>query len=226
VQRPEEPRERPGRLRVRSHTLRSRAAPAVVVAAASTEGRSAARAAAARILAGLPALHAAPWNHYRELLASTLEIETPDARLNRAFTWAKVGIDKGLATNRRLARGCWLDSRTSGDSERPGFAWFFGGTRCGHARDPRPTALRDDRGDALRFLAASSAQMARFARDLTERRFVPCHRLSVRVGGADATRSFVIAQADYWRASGDRPFLDASWPAIVRAYDFSRRHRF
>src|SRR5207248_10568982 len=38
---------------------------------------------------------------------------------------------------------------------------------------------------------------------------------------ADATPLYVIAHADYWRASGDREFLDQAWPSVVSAYRFS-----
>ena len=55
-----------------------------------------------------------------------MSLATPEPRLDRAFAWAKVGIDKGLATNPALGTGLVAGFRSSGDSERPGFAWFFG----------------------------------------------------------------------------------------------------
>ena len=53
-------------------------------------------------------------------------MKTPDPRLDEAFAWAKVGIDKGLVTNPLLGTGLLAGFRTSGDSERPGYAWLFG----------------------------------------------------------------------------------------------------
>ena len=38
---------------------------------------------------------------------------------------------------------------------------------------------------------------------------------------ADATPLFIVAHADRWRATGDRQFLEAQWPAIRKAYAFS-----
>src|SRR5207249_6559701 len=38
---------------------------------------------------------------------------------------------------------------------------------------------------------------------------------------ADATPLYVIAHADYWRASGDREFIRQAWESIVKAYRFS-----
>src|SRR5438445_7115415 len=38
---------------------------------------------------------------------------------------------------------------------------------------------------------------------------------------ADATPLYVIAHADYWRASGDLDFIKANWDSITKAYRFS-----
>ncbi len=207
----------------------SRQLPTVVIAGAvereeKGKARQTAHATAARVLERVPALYAATTDHYRELLASTLEIETPDERLNRAFTWAKVGIDKGLATNPTLGTGLLAGFRTSGDSERPGFAWFFG-------RDALWTSLAttaygrfETTRAALRFLAGHQRADGKIPHEVSQSAaFVPWFDgYPYAWASADATPLFVIAQAAYWQASGDREFLDANWPAIVKAYEFSR----
>src|SRR5262249_60338372 len=38
---------------------------------------------------------------------------------------------------------------------------------------------------------------------------------------ADATPLYVIAHAEYWRASADRAFIEAAWPSVLKAYKFS-----
>ncbi len=201
----------------------ARQLPAIVVTA-STEGRERARTTAARVLRDVPSLHAAAVNHYRALLESTLEVDTPDDRLDRAFTWAKVGIDKGLATNPALGTGMLAGFRPSGDSERPGFAWFFG-------RDALWTALAttsyggfQTTRAALQFLAAHQRADGRIPHEVSQSAaFVPWFTgYPYAWASADATPLFVIAQADYWEAAGDRAFLDGSWPAIAKAYEFSR----
>ncbi len=207
----------------------SRQLPAVVIAGAvereeKGKARQTAHATAARVLERVPALYAATVDHYRQLLASTLEIETPDERLNRAFTWAKVGIDKGLATNPTLGTGLLAGFRTSGDSERPGFAWFFG-------RDALWTSLAttafgrfETTRAALRFLARHQRADGKIPHEVSQSAaFVPWFEgFPYAWASADATPLFVIAQAAYWQATGDREFLDANWPAIVKAYEFSR----
>jgi glycogen debranching enzyme len=201
----------------------SRHLPAIVVTA-SVDGRERARDTAARVLKGVASLHAATVNHYRALLESTLEVDTPDDRLDRAFTWAKVGIDKGLATNPTLGTGLLAGFRSSGDSERPGFAWFFG-------RDALWTALAttsygrfQTTRAALQFLATHQRADGRIPHEVSQSAaFVPWFTgYPYAWASADATPLFVIGQADYWQATGDRAFLDGSWSAIVKAYEFSR----
>jgi glycogen debranching enzyme len=195
-----------------------------VVVTASLDGREQARAAAGRVLASVPSLHAATVAGYRELLDSTLEVDTPDERLDRAFTWAKIGVEKGLAANPTLGTGLLAGFRTSGDSERPGFAWFFG-------RDSLWTALAttaygrfETTRAALRFLASHQRADGKIPHEVSQSAsFVPWFTgFPYAWASADATPLFVIAHADYWQAAGDRAFLDASWPAILKAYEFSR----
>jgi hypothetical protein len=42
-------------------------------------------------------------------------------------------------------------------------------------------------------------------------------RYLARVGERGCDALYVIANADYWQASGDRAFLDAAWPSILKA---------
>ena len=86
----------------------------------------AARQTYERLLSSVESLYERNVAHYRRLLDETLSIDTPDDRLDQAFAWAKVGVDKGVVTNPLLGTGLVAGYRTSGESERPGFAWFFG----------------------------------------------------------------------------------------------------
>ena len=177
-----------------------------IVVAGSTTGRADAEAAYDRILQNVPALFAETAAHYRRL-DRTMQISTPDDRLDEAFAWAKVGMDKGLATSPDLGTGLVAGYRTSGNSERPGFAWFFG-------RDALWTALATTAvGDfettrtALRFLAQFQREDGKIPHEISQSAAYLdwFEDYPYPWASADATPLFVIALADYWRLSATTP---------------------
>jgi glycogen debranching enzyme len=219
----EEPKDVPLKLSIKVplETMGGQLVP--IVFAGSVNGRDEARATYTRLLQSVPALYRANADYYRELLDQTVSIETPDARLDAAFAWARVGIDKGLATNPLLGTGLLAGFRTSGDSERPGFAWLFG-------RDALWTTLATTAyGDravsrlALDFLRAHQRADGKIPHEISQSAsLIPWFDgYEYPWNSADATPLFVLAQGDYYRASGDRAFLAASWPAILKAYRFT-----
>ncbi len=219
----EEPKDVPIRFEIEAPVEAMRTGLIPVVLAGSVNGRGEARAAYARILGSLPALYAANVAHYQRLQDETLSVVTPDALLDRSFAWAKVGIDKGLATNPLLGMGLLAGFRTSGDSERPGFGWFFG-------RDALWTALAlHSYGDfaaarqSLEFLRRVQRTDGKIPHEISQSApFLPWFSdYPYPWNSADATPLFVIAQADHWRASGDRRFLDESWDATLKAWRFT-----
>jgi glycogen debranching enzyme len=219
----EEPRDIPNRFVIDAAVDARRQHRIPIVVAGSVEGRAPARAAYDHILGSVRELYDRTADHYERLDRDTLGLATPDDRLNTAFKWAKVGIDKGLATNPLVGTGLVAGFRTSGDSERPGFAWFFG-------RDALWTTLATNAaGDfettrtALDFLRRYQREDGKIPHEISQSAtLVPWFdQFPYAWASADATPLYVIAHADYWRANGDRAFLDAAWPSIVSAYRFS-----
>jgi glycogen debranching enzyme len=194
-----------------------------IVIAGATEGREKAKETYDRLLANAEQLYEKNVAHYERLQNETVKVETPDERLNTAFKWAKVGIDKGVATNPMLGTGLVAGFRTSGESERPGFAWFFG-------RDALWTSFAlNSTGDfattrmALEFLKKFQRTDGRVPHEISQSAaLIPWFTdYPYAWASADATPLYVIAQADYWRASGDTEFLKASWESILKAYRFT-----
>ncbi|HEX7313060.1 MAG TPA: GH116 family glycosyl hydrolase [Pyrinomonadaceae bacterium] len=220
----EEPRDVPAefRMEVNASELKSNFIPIVI--AGSVKGREEARATYARLLGSARALYEKNVEHYKRLLAETTEVETPDARVNEAYAWAKVGIDKGFVENPLLGRGLVAGFRTAGESERPGFAWFFG-------RDALWTALAlNSYGDfegvrtALDFLKKYQRADGKIPHEISQSAgLVPWFTdYSYPWASADATPLYVIAHADYFRATGDINYLRANWESILKAYRFTR----
>jgi glycogen debranching enzyme len=194
-----------------------------IAIAGSTSGEDAARETCARLLASAASLYRDTAAHYAALRERTVELATPDARLDQAFAWAKVGVDKGFAANPLLGTGLLAGFRTSGESERPGFGWFFG-------RDALWTSFAIQ---AYGDLPASRSALA-FLRGVQRPDGKVPHEISQSApllpwftdypypwNAADATPLYVIAQAEHFRATGDRAFLEASWDSIRRAFLFT-----
>ncbi|HEY3120877.1 MAG TPA: amylo-alpha-1,6-glucosidase, partial [Vicinamibacteria bacterium] len=219
----EEPRDLPVRftIDVPAGAMASQFVPIVFVG--GLEGKDAAKAVYQRVLGSARSLYETTVEHYRGLQERTVRVRTPDERVDTAFAWAKVGVDKGLVVNPLLGTGLVAGYRTSGESERPGFAWLFG-------RDALWSALAVDSYGDLALARAALEFLRKYQRGDGK---IP-HEVSQSAGllpwftdypypwnAADATPLYVIAQADLWRASGDRAFLERAWDSIVRAWRFT-----
>jgi glycogen debranching enzyme len=194
-----------------------------IIIAASMNGREEARKTYDRLLASIPELYQQNADYYARLESNHTQIKTPDEKLNRAFAWAKVGVDKGVATNPFLGTGLLAGFRTSGESERPGFAWFFG-------RDALWTVLATNSyGDlptsrtALEFLRKYQRSDGKIPHEISQSAtFVDWfNAFPYAWASADATPLYIVACADYYRISGDKEFLNASKDSLIKAYQFT-----
>jgi glycogen debranching enzyme len=218
----EEPRDVPVRFVIDAtpDVAKSRFIPIII--AGSVEGRAKARASYDKLLASAQSLYEDNVNNYSRLQETTT-VETPDEGLNTAFEWAKVGVDKGMATNPQLGSGLLAGFRTSGESERPGFAWFFG-------RDALWTAFAiTSYGDyaavrmALDFLKKFQRDDGKIPHEVSQSAaLIPWFKdYPYPWASADATPLYIIAHADYWRTSGDLEFIKKNWDSILKAYRFT-----
>jgi hypothetical protein len=95
----EEPRDLPNEFAIDVEVDRARRELIPIVVTAAMEGRAAAQATYTRVLRNVEALYRGTAAHYRRVLDDGVSLDTPDRRLDRAFDWARVGMDKGFATN-------------------------------------------------------------------------------------------------------------------------------
>ena len=57
---------------------------------------------------------------------NAVSLTLPDEQLQQAYDWARISTLQGMVNNPFLGTGLVAGYRTSGESQRPGFAWFFG----------------------------------------------------------------------------------------------------
>jgi glycogen debranching enzyme len=219
----EEPRDVPARFEVAVPTDAMASHYVPIVFAGSVKGRDDAKATYERVLRSARELYEGNVAYYRALLERTARVETPDERLDAAFEWAKVGIDKGLVENPLLGTGFVAGFRTSGESERPGFAWHFG--RDALWTVPAVVAYGDFETSraGLEFLRKFQRADGKVPHEVSQAaQLVPWFTdYEYPWASADATPLYVIAHAEHFRASGDLAFLRAAWDSIVRAWRFT-----
>jgi glycogen debranching enzyme len=196
----------------------------ILVMAASVAGRDEAQKTYDRLAASYLDLERASSEYYRDYLTHTVNLELPDAALQQAYDWARISVIQGLVSNPYLGTGLVAGYRTSGVSQRPGFAWFFG-------RDSLWTSFAlNAAGDyatsraALEFIGKYQredgkvpheiAQGANFVRWFTD--------FPYAYASADATPLFIIATNDYVTQSGDLAFAREKWDSVWKAYQFLR----
>lgn len=193
-----------------------------IVITGSTAGMTPAKATYDKLVNSLQALYEKNVAYYSQLQEETVSVTTPDERLNRAFAWAKVGMNKGLVTS-PTGTGLVAGYSASGETERPGFAWYFGRdslwttfalTSSGDFKSTRTAlALLKQLQRADGKIPHETPQVASLVNWTT------AYPYAWR--SADATPLYVIASADYWRNSGDEKFLKENWESILKAYRFS-----
>jgi glycogen debranching enzyme len=196
----------------------------VVVIAASTNGMAEAETTYQHLTAKYTALEKDSAEYYRGYLDGTVRVDLPDRQLQQAYDWARVSVLQGLVTNPYLGTGLIAGYRTSGGSQRPGFAWFFG-------RDALWTALAlDAEGDfsntrtVLEFLSKYQRADGKVPHEISQgANFVPWFTdYPYPYASADATPLYIVTMNDYVVASGDVGFAQQRWDSLWKAYQFLR----
>jgi glycogen debranching enzyme len=169
------------------------------------------------------ATHAARYSRMKEELTA---IQTPDAGLNDAFSWAAISIEQLRAKIQSTDEvGLVAGYYSSGDSARPGFGWFFG-------RDALYTLYAvngfGDFGlsrDELEFLIQRQRDDGKMMHEYSQTAAnVDWKALPYMYAAADATPLFLTAILDYVQSSGDVDFLRRHRESVEKAWHFEMTH--
>jgi hypothetical protein len=163
-------------------------------------------------------------DYYSHFFDKRLVADTPDQRFNRAMQWAELSIDQ-LRVRHDDEVGLVAGFYSSGDSNRPGFGWFFG-------RDTLYTLFAvNGYGDfalsrqALEFLIKRQRDDGKIMHEYSQTaEMVDWAKLPYEYAAADSTPLFLMAMEDYINTSGDKNFLTQHWDAIEKAWQFERTH--
>src|SRR5262249_2582880 len=90
-------------------------------------GAQSATAVARQLLTDSQSLEEAAAAHYVGVLGRSLQLETPDPLVNRAFSWSQIALDQAWVCNSDLGCGQVAGYGPSRKARRPQYAWFFAG---------------------------------------------------------------------------------------------------
>ncbi len=159
--------------------------------------------------------------YYREFDRRTLRIETPDPALNEAFHWAKFAVEKGWTCNDGVGCGLVAGFARSGESERPGFAWYFGGDALMNSWSIVDYGDFDRARGTLEFLRNHQRADGKMEHELTQSAaLLDWSKYPYGYYHADTTPLYIFSMAKYVARSGDVAFLKSSWSSIEKAYRF------
>jgi len=196
----------------------------LVVVAGSVNGRGEAETTYKHLVNDYSPLLKEAARYYGDYLSRTVQIELPDRQLQEAYRWARVSAIQGLVTNPYLGTGLVAGYRTSGITQRPGFAWFFG-------RDSFWTTLAlNAEGDfattrtAIDFISKYQRADGRIPHEIAQgASFVNWFTdYPYPYASVDATPLYIIAANDYVTESGDANFARDKWDSLWKAYRFLR----
>jgi glycogen debranching enzyme len=194
----------------------------LIVMAASINGSAEAEKAYQKLIDKQADLQKASASFYAQYLERTVGAELPDSQLQEAYDWARISVLQGVVKSPYLGVGLVAGYRTSGESQRPGFAWYFG-------RDSEWTSLAfnsmgdfSTTKDVLNFLIKFQQQNGRIPHEIAQTASLVNWFKDYPYGtaSADATPLFIIAVEDYVRTSGDVRFANDHWNNLWKAYQF------
>jgi glycogen debranching enzyme len=194
----------------------------IIVIAGSVTGRADAESAYRRIVSGYGEMLRGSTDYYRNYLSQTVSVELPDEKLQNAYDWSRISMVQGMVTNPFLGTGLVAGYRTSGESQRPGFAWYFG-------RDSFWTSFAlNAAGDfantktALEFVSKFQREDGKIPHEISQgANFVDWFKgYPYPYASADATPLYIIAVNDYVVNSGDTAFAKEKWASLWKAYQF------
>lgn len=192
------------------------------------------------LLGNVEALYIKNYDYYKNLRNSTVEVITPEEKLNLAFEYGKVALNNLMVDNPTLGKGLVAGYGLSGGGGRPGFAWFFGGDAFINSLAMNSYGDYSTIKSALEFTQKWQRQENFPIRKKSkEEKNIDVgkmsHELSQSDGlidwwndyhfgynHADTSPWYLVSIGDYFRKTGDVEFIKKSWKSIVQAYNWSK----
>jgi GH15 family glucan-1,4-alpha-glucosidase len=194
----------------------------IIAIAGSVTGRAEAESAYRRLTSGYGDMLRESAEYYRTYLSQTVSVELPDEQLQNAYDWSRVSLLQGMVTNPFLGTGLVAGYRTSGESQRPGFAWYFGRDSFWTSFALNAAGNFANTKMALEFVSKFQREDGKIPHEISQgANFVDWFKgYPYPYASADATPLYIIAVNDYVVNSGDTAFAKQKWASLWKAYQF------
>ncbi len=173
------------------------------------------------------ALYSGTQNYYSQFSSKHLTIDTPDQKLNQAFSWAEVAIDqlRVETTPSHAETALVAGFYTSGDSARPGFGWYFGRDALWTLYAVNSYGDYQLTRDELNFLLARQSPEGKILHEWSQTAdLLDWRSLPYAYASSDANPLLLMAINDYLKVSGDAAFVQAHWKALELTWKFECSH--
>jgi hypothetical protein len=194
---------------------------AAIVMAAGLTGEDPAPLAK-KLLGDRAALESAAAKHYEDLLTQTLEVDTPDADVDRAIAWSQIALDQAWVCNPDLGCGQVAGYGPSRKARRPQYDWFFAGDGMvtAHAllASGRYERAREELEFILKFRDRKTGMIwHELSQSAGQMEWSKYPYMFVHV---ELSHDFIAMLADYYSITGDLAFVKNHWDAIEGAYKY------
>ncbi|MGB0124465.1 MAG: hypothetical protein WA419_16165 [Silvibacterium sp.] len=172
-------------------------------------------------------IYEANQKYFQDFLSSHMSIDTPDQRLDQAFSWAEVSIDqlRVQTTPNHDEEALTAGFVGSGDAARPGFGWFFGRDALWSLYAVDSYGGFQTARQEIEFLLRRESPEGEIIHEWSQTsNLVDWKDLPYAFASADSTPLLPMAMNDYMRISGDTAFISANWDALARAWNFECTH--
>ncbi|RXS97958.1 amylo-alpha-1,6-glucosidase [Silvibacterium dinghuense] len=165
-------------------------------------------------------------DYYRKFVDTHASLDSPDANLNAAFSWAEVAIDQlRVLSMDRKEEALTAGFVGSGDAARPGFGWFFGRDALWSLYAVNSYGDFDTTKREIEFLLHRQSPEGKIMHEWSQTAtLVDWKSLPYEYASADATELLPMAMDDYLNISGDAAFIRSHWDQIAKAWSFETSH--
>jgi glycogen debranching enzyme len=176
-----------------------------------------------QLLEQTPRLYAEAAEHYRTLVSSGVQVETPDRQANLAYSWARITLDQAYVCNPFLGCGLVAGYGPSRDTRRPQYAWFFGGDALNNTFALEAAGDHDLARQAMQFIQKyQKKENGEIFHEISQSAGIIdwFNNYPYAYRHTDASAMYLVAFRNLYGTSGDRDFLRGSWDSLRAAYRY------